>query len=967
MVVKQQRLRGTTNPWSLARTLPDLWLDASRNIGTVGSRTFDGVDQKFLLPTVPVFGTGDFTIECWAKIDTQRGQVFIGCRGLVGVAGVTVYQRAATSFLSITLSDGVASVTADSAIVGVVGKWYHIVGVVDRAADTVSLYVDGALAVAGASIATINGSMTPLYAALGNDPTLTTVPFDGSLSRARIAVGYAYTPTDVLESYNLGNGKFFAELSPALAARVTYNWNLNESAGNAIDCVGTNHGVPTGTSTTIASGAGPREATASDLVGGFHGTLTGFADTVTPWSSDTPDGSYTRYKADSGRTLDGAELLANRDFALGSGTAATNWTFAAGAGNTIVAEAGVGVGGSRAIHATVVDSVTGAYIEQTGVATLGRTYTVTFSARRATGVATQIFMTRPFVGPTLTLTDDWQTFTATGVATETAVLISRVATGEFFIDDVSLVESTSTAQMTNFADVDAAHVDSPEGSWGPHIPDEGSGGNDGWLIGGVADSRSADVPSGRFVGGAEICFDEQYQEPQATGARLFVRANNERFNLTTKFNPGVNDFFFAGWVKTGTIADGDYQTLFVTGGTTATTSGFWLVIYRTSTAYYLRAYFCDEDGVATASKVIHSLSTAELGAWIHVVAYADRTSGTVTAYINGAKSVTDPLDISGYAGPCTPEGANSQIGGYSTTLHHFDGGMSCLLLGVGSLDKNDIAILYGGGKPCKYVDLPSAQKAKVAYAYDCDEVAGDLIDSSGNGNTGVDMNTVGSAPGPYLPAFDAALTGFTSSPRGDDVPTVLAGKCKSITCVNNAYATTGTKTVTGQGARTVSFWFKRDGNPAASEYILTETQVAYANRGFSSYATTAGAIVVTILNANGSTALASRSSASGLCDNQWHHVVMTWDGTTDSGQFNIWVDGVAGSPSTAIATTQGGESTYSLQIGGYNGTTGGEFLGSLCRPQVFAGRGVDPGRNRDTLRWRGRDRWAHGRVAVHGG
>lgn len=60
-------------------------------------------------------------------------------------------------------------------------------------------------------------------------------------------------------------------------------------------------------------------------------------------------------------------------------------------------------------------------------------------------------------------------------------------------------------------------------------------------------------------------------------------------------------------------------------------------------------------------------------------------------------------------------------------------------------------------------------------------------------------------------------------------------------------------------------------------------------------------------------------------DGDWHHVVVTWDGTTAANGVEIWLDGVVAKQGQATGTTLGGTAA-NVQIGG----TGSEFSGQIC-------------------------------------
>jgi len=273
--------------FNIQDTNPKLWLSSDKNVGTMGARVLDGVDQHFVMASFPQYGTGNATIEAWFNaIDAASSRTIFNTNASASGGGINIYQDT-SSRLVLQVSDSDSNPFVITSGSYVVGKWHHVVWVVNRTLNVADAYVDGAWA-ATLDISTVTGSITPtgIYKTIG----ATSFPWKGSLSRARIAIGYAYTLADVLESYNQGNGKFYAELSSALASKITHAWNLNEAGNtNANDATANNNdGTQTGTSTNIAAGPGPREATAIDTIGGYHGTLTNM-DNVNAWSTDVPN------------------------------------------------------------------------------------------------------------------------------------------------------------------------------------------------------------------------------------------------------------------------------------------------------------------------------------------------------------------------------------------------------------------------------------------------------------------------------------------------------------------------------------------------------------------------------------------------------------------------------------------------------------------------------------------------------
>jgi hypothetical protein len=684
------------------------------------------------------------------------------------------------------------------------------------------------------------------------------------------------------------------------------------------------------TSAQIDSAAGPREATASDIEGGYHGVLTNM-DTVGTWSTDTPDGSYTATKADTGKTVN---LVGNGDFeTLGAGGADVfgSWGEAPTGSSTISADTTEKHSGSRSCK---LDFPSGenVYVYQS-IGVVGKTYTITFWAKTAEA-GMFIYAAHGTASQAITTTTEWAQYSVTlTCASNNLLRIARNSLpGTAWIDDVFVTESAATGTMTGFTDVDAAHVDGPNGAWGPAITDRGSVASDTWLLSNVKDSRSANVPSTLNT----RVWDEVYTEPTATGSRSFDAADAQHFNMAAPPEYGTDSFTLEAWVYPTTTTAGKY--IIGTGGNAVASPGANIV--WSSTGSFVRAYLSDGTIQAYASAAF-ALSAYT---WHHIVAVCDRVAGTLTLYIDGAAvAVQGAIPTGSY----TPQSIHRAIGGYyeSDVLYTWQGGISRARIAVGYAYSNaDIAESYNGGKGRTFSELSTALAGNVRYAWDLagDGNTNEAGEKGSNTLTQAGTSTdIASGPSPYLPAFDCTLTGYTSSPRSSDVPTALVGKCKSLQGATDKYATTGVKTVTGMGARSVAFWFKRDGNPAANEFIINEGQTSFG-AGFRIYMANTGRLLCSI--GNGSTTVVSDASLysnAGFADNAWHHCVMTWDGTTDSNKAILYIDGVQdGNKTTATATSQGGASQYPFQFFGVNGAGVAEFLGLICRPQIFAGRAL---------------------------
>jgi alpha-L-arabinofuranosidase len=119
---------------------------AAGNVGT-NAMTLNGTSTAVATATGPVVNTaGSFTASAWVKLNSLSGyQTFVSIAGTT-VAGFFLQLRGDTGTfgfarLSSDANGGATLVSAPSA--PVTGTWYHLVGVDDATAGTLTLYIDG--------------------------------------------------------------------------------------------------------------------------------------------------------------------------------------------------------------------------------------------------------------------------------------------------------------------------------------------------------------------------------------------------------------------------------------------------------------------------------------------------------------------------------------------------------------------------------------------------------------------------------------------------------------------------------------------------------------------------------------------------------------------------------------------------------------------------------------------------------
>lgn len=130
-----------------------------------------------------------------------------------------------------------------------------------------------------------------------------------------------------------------------------------------------------------------------------------------------------------------------------------------------------------------------------------------------------------------------------------------------------------------------------------------------------------------------------------------------------------------------------------------------------------------------------------------------------------------------------------------------------------------------------------------------------------------------------------------------------------------------------QGAKTIRFRMKQNGNPANDKAILCcSTSLASGANGDVVRLTTSG--YIWYLLGQNSTFIINLMSAKNVCDNNWHDIMITWDGTTSVGAVKLYVDDISSPELGTATTTQTTVPTNNLQIG-YDYATPTSYYGGV--------------------------------------
>lgn len=122
-----------------------------------GSIYFDGAGDYLITPSVNSnsFGTGDFTIECWARVISFGSYRTLVCVGDYGTSSGVIMYISGTGQLRV-YADGFGEVISSSTIS--INTWYHFAAT--RSNGTVRVFIDGTLTGSGTITANITGTQT---------------------------------------------------------------------------------------------------------------------------------------------------------------------------------------------------------------------------------------------------------------------------------------------------------------------------------------------------------------------------------------------------------------------------------------------------------------------------------------------------------------------------------------------------------------------------------------------------------------------------------------------------------------------------------------------------------------------------------------------------------------------------------------------------------------------------------------
>ena len=263
------------------------------------------------------------------------------------------------------------------------------------------------------------------------------------------------------------------------------------------------------------------------------------------------------------------------------------------------------------------------------------------------------------------------------------------------------------------------------------------------------------------------------------------------------------------------------------------------------------------------------------GQWTHFVGIIEKVTSTNANYYLYENGVLKVQTNDGYREQTTYPFFLGSHNNFGNATQKFNGKMSNIQLWSSKLEASEVTTLYNSGVPLLTGTQPQASSLRSWYKLD--QSANWEADSSGAWQ-------IPDAVSAYPQSFDFGTRSQTEYIALNQLPLY--------------------------NAITVSAWIKTQKNGSSGQTIISNSQSnAIANekgwqlaidQAWSSGFTKAGFV---FYDSTGSTAITiAQTSSQELTDNNWHHVVALWDGTTNTNAAKIFVDGLLAGQGTSSFT-----------------------------------------------------------------
>ncbi|MCX7748483.1 MAG: LamG domain-containing protein [Clostridia bacterium] len=172
--------------------------------------------------------------------------------------------------------------------------------------------------------------------------------------------------------------------------------------------------------------------------------------------------------------------------------------------------------------------------------------------------------------------------------------------------------------------------------------------------------------------------------------------------------------------------------------------------------------------------------------------------------------------------------------------------------------------------------------------------------NSDSGSTVIDSITSGGING-------TATAGFTTITEGSDTFRRFNGTSNYISFGNQ---------VLPKGKKSIEFRFRRNGLPPNNITVLDNAIDPSKNGTGINIIADSGAVDFTSSDASGTFRFNVYANQKNVCDGQWHHILCTWDGSTDPNGVKVYIDDMTTPVATGTAKSyETADASYNLLIG----------------------------------------------------
>ena len=323
-------------------------------------------------------------------------------------------------------------------------------------------------------------------------------------------------------------------------------------------------------------------------------------------------------------------------------------------------------------------------------------------------------------------------------------------------------------------------------------------------------------------------------------------------------------------------------------------------------------------------------SPIEMNKWFHLMLVLE--NNTLNIFVNG-QDKTSLATVTGTIStmPSLLTGAykNYMLGYFNNVTYSWQGSM--VDLATWDSDKSsDISTIYNGGQPGDLTSLSPKNWWKLTD--------GSLVDSGSEADNAVAVATL-----PTIVATNVNSNSNTAISSGMTTANLVnSDLTRSIPYSSYSMEFDGAADVVTIGstslgitsAISISAWVKTTDVASSYKVIFCEDNTSGTNRSWNLFVNSSRKLSFIVWNTDGSINYLIRTTIDEVQDGNWHHVVATYDGTTNADGIKLYVDG---SPESMTATSTGIRTTAALEptIGGLTDSGGWYWPGSLSNIGVW--------------------------------